>query len=337
MSVLSQLVLAAVVVVTVVGSLTLLARNGFFEPDDVNEQSQQEREELSDSIGNEDFSIPYRDRVSAWSGPYKALVGSIVLLVIGGGVATWQMLKTGSPAEQYLTTEMRTAAVAVIGVGGGVWLRGWFEAQIGRLIVVYERAGQANLVDVVEYAKTGVRRQNGNVTVPEVASNRLLGLFWRYRQVGEDRRLRSGEKPLSDVVNHLVPDHANELPNGEGWAVQTSADGDRIITGASSTADLAYGSPNTLSDEQATKNRGKLERKNAVLSATKATNAELTQQYQKMQKKLKNEEYAARSELIDDFDRFSEMFQRATLEAREESASGSSGPIENGSKPEASS
>lgn len=337
MSVVGQLAIGAVVVVAVVGSLTFLARKGFFEPEDVNEQSQEEREELSESIGNEDFRIPYRDRVSAWSGPYKALVGALVLLVIGGGVATWQMLKTGSPAEQYLTSEMRTAAVAVIGVGGGVWLRGWFEKQVGRLIVVYERAGQANLVDVVEYAKTGVRRQNGKVTVPEVASNRLLGLFWRYRQVGEDRRLRSGQKPLSDVVNHLVPDHANELPDGDGWAVQTTAEGDRIITGANSTADIAYGSPNTLSDEQATKNRGKLERKDAVLSATKATNAELIQQIEKMQKKIKNEEYAARAELIEDFDRFSEMFQRASIEIRDETSSSSSGPMDNGSKPEASS
>lgn len=336
MSFASQLVIGAFVVISVVGSLIYLGKNGYFEPDDVNEQSQQDREQLSDSISSEDFQVPFRDRVSAWSGPYKALVVSIVLIMVGGGVATWQILKTGSPAQQYLTSEVRTAAIALIGVGGGVWLRGWFNRQVGRLILVYERAGQANIVDIVEYARTGARRKDGKVTVPEIASNRLFGLFWRYRQVGEDRRLRSGEKPLSDVVTHLVPDHGNELPNGEGWAVQTSADGDRVITGASSTADVTYSSPNTLSDEQATKNREMLKRKDAVLNATKATNAELNQQIQKMQKKLENEEYAARSELIDDFDKFSDMFQRATLEVRDETSSNGNGTMKNGSKPEAS-
>lgn len=334
MSWLSQVAIGAVTVLTVVGSIVYLARKGLFEPDSTNEQSQEEREELSQSVGSQDFEVPFRKRVSAWSGPYKMLVASVVLLVLGSIVAAYQVMKTGSPVQQYATSEVRYAAVGVIGIGGGVWLKGWFDSQVGKLAVVYERAGQRNVVELIEYAKTGVRRRDGKVTVPEIESNRLLGLFWRYRQVGEDRRLRGTEKPLSDVITHLIPDHGDEMPDGEGWVVETKEEGDKVLTGATTTGDVTYRSPNTLSDEQATQNREKMKRKDAELDAVKSTNAELYTQVRKMRKKIENEEYQDRTDLMEDFDQFSQMLRTMTVELKEETDS--DGPLENGENAEAS-
>lgn len=336
MSVIAQLAIGAAVVLLVVGSLIWLGKKGFFEPDTVNEHSQAEREEHSAATGAEDFQIPFRRRVSAWSAPMRVFVGSLGLLAIGAAVATYDIMKTGSPAHQYLTLELRFAAVALIGIAGGVWLKSWFDRQIGRLIVVYEKAAERNLVEIIPYAKGGVRRDDGRVTIPEVARNRLLGLFWRYRQVGEDRQLRGTDKPLSDVVTHLIPDHGNELPDAEGWAVLTSAEGDRVISGATSTADKTYGSPNTLSDEEATANREKLKRKDAQLDAVKATNAELSQQLNKMEKKIRNEEYRTRSDLIDDLGKLSEVFQITQDRVSTLEAKNGSRVNQNGSKEETS-
>jgi hypothetical protein len=316
MSWLTDVAVGAGVVITVVGTLIWLAKKGYFEPD-TNEQSQEEREELSDSVGGQDFHIPSRRHVGSWSLPYKVFVGSLVLLVVSVGVATYQVMKTGSPVQQYLTREVRYGMVALIGVAGGARLKSWFDSQIGTLAVVYERTGQENVVETINFARQGVRRRNGVVTLPEVARNRLLGLFWRYRQVGEDRRLRGEDKPLDDVVTHQVPDHGDELPDGDGWIVTTREDGDEVLSGATSTADVTYSSPNSLSDERATQLREQKRRKEAELRAVQATNAELYKQIKKMRKKIENEEYQDRTDLIEDFSDFAEMYSTLRVDIKE--------------------
>lgn len=335
MSWLAEVAIGALAVVALVGTLIWLAKKGYFEPD-VNEGSQAEREELSESVGAEDFRIPYRRKVTSWSLPYKVFVGSFGLLLVGGGFAGYQMLKTGSPAEQWITGNVRLAMIGVIGVFGGVRLKAWFDEQIGWLVVVYERTGRENLTARIPYAKSGVRRHNGVVTIPEVAEDRLLGLFWRYRQVGEDRRLRAEDKPLDDVISHQIPDHGDELPDGAGYLVPTREDGDQILAGATSTADLTYGSPNSLSDERATQLREQKRRKEAELQAVQATNAELYKQITKMRKKIENEEYQDRTDLIEDFGQFADMYSTLKVDITENGDGGGSAVDKNGESAEAS-
>ena len=335
MSWVTQVAIGAAVVLLVVGSLIYLGKRGFFEPD-TNEESQLEREELSDSVGAQDFRIPFRRRVSSWSGPYKVFVGSLGLLVVVGGVVAYQTMKTGSPVQQYITAEVRYGLVALVGIVGGVRLHSWFDGQIGTLYVTYERAATENIVEKVEFARKGVRRRNGVVTLPEVSESRLFGLFWRYRQVGEDRRLRAEDKPLDDVISHQVPDHGDELPKGDGWTVTTREGGDEVLAGATSTADLTYASPNSLSDERATQLREQNRRKEAELRAVQATNAELYKQIKKMRKKIENEEYKDREALIEDFGDFSEMFSTLRVNISDDNSESTSAVEKNGDGPEAS-
>lgn len=315
MSWVTDVVVGAAVVIGVVGGMIWLAKRGTFQPD-ANEATE-DRAELEESVGRQDFQIPFRRRVSAWSGPYKVFVGSLVLLSLLGGFATYRIMKTGAPAQAYVTREVRYAIVGVVGIAGGARLYAWFDAQIGHLFVTYERAGEDPLVEKIPYARTRETRRDGKVRIPEVAQERLFGLFWRFRQVGEDRRLRGTDKPLDDVITQQVPDHAAELPDGSGWLVTTHEDGDRVLEGATSAADVTYSSPNSLSDERAIQIREKQKRKNAELQAVKATNAELYGQIRKMRKKIENEEYQDRTELMDDLEDFSSFLSTFRVEMQD--------------------
>lgn len=310
------LLIGLLVAVGVVGTLIWLAKRGYFEPD-VNEDVE-EREALAENAGQRDFHIPYRRRVGAWSLPYKVFVGSLLLLGLAGGVTAYQIMRTGSPAHQYVTTEVQFAIVAVVGVAGGVRLKSWFDGQVGYLDVIYERAGQEPLVERIPYAHRDVRRREGTTTVPEIAGTRLLGLFWRYRQVGEDRRLRGADKPLADVINVGVPDHGVERPDGSGFVVRTREDGDQVLEGATVTADVSFASPNSLSDERSIQIREEKKRKEAELRAVQATNAELNQQLRKMRKKIENEEYKDRTELMRDLEDFGNVLNSFSVSIEDE-------------------
>lgn len=312
-----EIMLAVIAVVLLVGGMIWLAKRGYFEPD-VNEDTAGEREEFAESVGEQDFRIPFRRRVGAWSAPMKVFVGSLVLLGIAAAFATYQVLKTGSPASQYLTREVRYGVVGIAGIGGGVHLKRWFDDQLAHVDVEYERAGQENIVERIPYVKNQVRRLEAATVVPVVAKNRLFGLFWRYRQVGEDRRLRSTDKPLDDIKHVKIPDHASERPDGSGFHVTTREDGDQVLKGATTTADLTFSSPHSLSDERAVEIREKLSRKDAELRSVKATNAELYTQIRKLRKAIKNDEYEDRTQLMDDLDQFSRMLSTMRVELEDQ-------------------
>lgn len=304
---LPNVAIGVLVVLSIAGLIVYLSRKGYFEPD-VNEDAPDEREELAETVGSDDFRIPYRSRIGAWSGPYKVFVASLALLALAVGAVTYQVMRTGSPVQQYITREIQMAIVGVAGIGAGVRLKAIFDGKIATADVIYEREGREPLVDRVPYAKTGERRREGLVTAPEVATNRLLGLFWKYRQVGSDRKLRGTDTPLSDVITQGIPDHAIEKPDGSGWIIPTHSDGERVLSGATSTADVTYEPPNSLSHEEKIEYRERLERKNARLQAMQATKAELYQQVKKMRKKIENEEYHDREELKSDLDDFAAWF-----------------------------
>ncbi|WP_255149787.1 hypothetical protein [Halorarius halobius] len=329
-SLLLEVGLGVAVVVAIVGAILWLARSGYFEPDSTNEQSADEREDLA--ARNQDFNVPVRKRLKAWSTPMKVFVASLVLMALGVAIAAYQVMKTGSPVQQYVTREVRYALVAIVGIAGGVKIKSYMDDQIGHLLVTYERAGRRNLVEKIPYAKARASVRDGAVRVPEVADSRLLGLFWKYRQRGEDRRLRAGEKPLSDVITHLVPSHGDELADGSGYIITTRENGDEVLSG-DSLSDLTYASPNSLSDERATQIRELQKRQKAELKGVKATNAELYTQIRKMRKQIKNDEYRDRQELLDDFDRFSQQVKSSVAHVQESTSRDRKDSRENGEKP----
>jgi hypothetical protein len=322
------------VVVAVVGTMIYLAKKGFFAPDSTNEESQDEREELEDSAGSQDFSIPLRKRVGSWSGPYKMFVAACALLGVLVAYGAVDVLRTGAPASKYLSSEVRFGLIGLVGVIGGVKLKGWFDAQVAYLTVEYERLSGQDLVERIPYARTAVSHHGGRTYVPEVADSRLLGLFWRFRQVGEDRRLRGGEKPLDDVVTHQIPDHGKEIPDGQGYHVRTQEEGNRVLEGATSSADLAYSSPSSLSSERSVELREEKKRKQARLDAVKATNAELQRRITKLEKKIQNDEYKDRTELVEDFESFSDMLTTMKFEIEDTTENGT-GPDEKSNGAEA--
>jgi len=312
-SAVTEIAVGVGVVLAIVGSLIVLAKKGYFAPD-TNDQSGEERAELEESVSSQDFHIPFRKRVGSWSGPYKMFVGACVLLSLLVGYGVVDVVRTGAPAGKYLSSEVRFGLVALVGVAGGIKMKSWFDAQIAYLTVEYERMGGQDLVERIPYARTAVSRRNGRTFVQEVADSRLLGLFWRFRQVGEDRRLRGKETPLDDVITHQIPDHGKELPDDEGYHIRTQQDGDRVLEGATSAADVAYSSPSSLSSQRSAEIREEKKRKDVKLSAVKATNAELQREITKLEKKIKNEEYHDREELVDDFEAFSDMLTTMKFE-----------------------
>lgn len=334
MSAVTEIGVGVGVVIAIVGSMIVLARRGFFSPDG-NEESPEERAELEESVGSQDFHIPFRKRVRSWSGPYKLFVGTVVLLSLLVGYGVVDVVRTGAPAGKYLSSEVRFAGIALVGVAGGVKLKSWFDSQIAYLTVEYERMGGQDLVERIPYARTAVSRRNGRTFVQEVADSRLLGLFWRYRQVGEDRRLRGKETPLDDVITHQVPDHGKELPDDDGYHIRTQEGGDRVLEGATSAADFAYSSPSSLSSQRSAEIREEKKRKDVKLNAVKATNAELQREITSLEKKIKNEEYHDREELVEDFEAFSDMLTTMRFEIEDTTENGT-GPDEKANGTEAS-
>lgn len=323
------IMLGVIAVVILVGGMVWLAKKGYFEPD-TNEGSLEERDELAEQVGEQDFRIPLRRRVKAWSLPMKVFVGSLALFVLAAAFATYRVMKTGSPADRYLTWEVQLGIVAAVAIAGGVHLERRFDEQIATVDVEYERTGQPNTTERFHYARNRARTVDGDTVVPVIADTRLLGLFHRYRQVGEERRLRGADKPLDDIFTIKVPPHATEKPGG-GYHVTTKASesddraGDVVLKGATASADLTFSSPNSLSDERAVEIREKINRKDAQLQAIKATNAQLQQELRKLRKAIENDEYEAEEDVLDKLERFSDMMNSGTIRLEKSTENGTGG------------
>lgn len=308
-----------VVVFLAVGTLVYAARAGWLEPD-TNEDSPEEKADFASEVGSKDFRVPLRGRVRAWTLPMKVFVVGVVGIVLGVIFVAWDAMRTGSPAQQYLSTEVQMGVVAAVGIVGGIYLQRYFDSLQSEIAVIYERKEGRNLVELIPFAANRLQNRNGKTTVPELTQNRFIGLFPRFRQVGEDRRLRGEDKPLSDVIQHQLPDHAEERPDGDGFIVRTRKDGDEVLTSAASGADITYRSPETLSDARATEIREQRRRTEAEISQVRATNAELWSKVEKMRKKIENEEYRSREDFKTDFEDFAAALQsQIEAEANKES------------------
>lgn len=300
-------VAGAVIAVGSAGLVILANKRGWFQPSSLNEDTETGTDEIAEEATRQDFHIPLRGRLSAWSRPAKVFfvaVGGLSLLALFAG---YQLLKTGATAESYLTREVQFGLVAVVGVGSGIYVQRWFDGQIGRIHAYYERKGQDPVVDSIKYAANRVRWKNGSAIAPVLDDNRLFGLFPRFKLIGEDRELRGTNKPLDDVIQRQIPDHAIESGDGETIIVPTKEDGDEILRGPTSPADRTWSSPNSLSDERATQYREETRRLRIESNATKATNAELYSLIRKMRKKIDNKEYREYQDFKSDFEDLAEI------------------------------
>jgi len=126
-----------------------------------------------------------------------------------------------------------------------------------------------------------------------------------------------------------VPDHAVELPNGD-YHVRTKEGGDKTLSGANSSADITYSSPNSLSDEKAIQIREEKRRKEIELKQAKATKAELYQRVEKLEKAIRNDEYQDRDQLMEDLDRFSSFLSTFTVELDEKNGNGDASALDDG-------
>jgi hypothetical protein len=171
---------------------------------------------------------------------------------------------------------------------------------------MYEREGERPRCERVPFMADSREFRDGDAIVKEVANSRLFGLVWRYRQVAERRGLRHSESLPEDVVEHMLPEHAWETPDGN-VIIRTHSEGDQVLTGATE-PDKTYSSPRQLSREEAIRLREERRRINAELANVKATNAQLMRQIRTLRKQLKNEEYNEREDLIKDLGELLEQF-----------------------------
>jgi hypothetical protein len=229
------------------------------------------------------------------------------LLTLGAIVALVRFFRTGAPASSFLTREWQFATVAVVGVVGGVWVARWFDGRRSTLWVEYESQGSEPTVEEIPFMKNSIESRNGDKIVKELGKGRLFGLFSRYRQVGERRELRGNNSLPSDRIQHRVPPHATELPNGD-IEVETRPDGD-VVLGGGAEADKTYRSQNEMSREEAIRIRNRMQMLQTKSKARKAKVAELHSQVNKLEKAIENEEYRQREDLINDLNEMMEAFK----------------------------
>jgi hypothetical protein len=289
-----------------VGLVIWLVKRGTFEPDATNTESGQERAELTAREQSGDWTVPLRRRYKALPGPARLFVGLMLVLVIGFAALMYQILQSGRPLGAVVDVRIAAASIGVLGIVAGVRLEQWARDRVRYAYVFYEREGSEPAAERVPFMATSREFRDGSEIVKEVAGSRLFGLVWRYRQVAERRGLRESESLPEDIVEHMLPEHAWETPDGN-VVIRTHAEGDKVLTGATE-PDKTYSSPRQLSREEAIKLREERRRINAELSNVKATNAELMRQIRQLRKRIKNEEYHERQDLITDLGELLEQF-----------------------------
>jgi hypothetical protein len=317
-------ILVGALVLGGVGLVVWLVKRGTFEPDATNTDAGEERQELATRQRADDWTVPLRRRYKALPGPARTLVAVMVLLVIALAALMYQILQSGQPLTQAVDYRVAAGLIGLVGVVGGIRMERWFRARVRYAYIMYEREGERPRCERVPFMADSREFRDGDAIVKEVASSRLFGLVWRYRQVAERRGLRNSESLPEDVVEHMLPEHAWETPDGN-VIIRTHSEGDQVLTGATE-PDKTYSSPRQLSREEAIRLREERKRINAELTNTKATNAQLMRQIRTLRKQLKNEEYNEREDLIEDLGELLEQFaplvndQHETHESRPDPA-----------------
>lgn len=280
-----------------------LARSDILDPSDDDES----RDELRARQDSEDWTIPLRKRYKALPGPARILIIALTATAIAAAYALVQFFRTGAPADSFLNREVQYAIVGVVGVVGGIYVTRWFDRRAARVFVAYDSEDEDE-VESIPYMKDSTRVRNGEKVIKELSKGRLLGLWWRYRQVGERRELRESNQSLpEDLIEHQIPRHAIELPTGD-YVVSTRADGDIVLSGGAN-PDKSYQSKNQMSYEESVRLRERYRRMRTRLRAAEATKAELSNEVKRLRKMIENREYREREDLINDLDKVLSSFE----------------------------
>lgn len=287
-----------------VGLVVWIVKRGTFEQ--ANTQSSEERSELSARNRAEDWTVPLRRRYKALPGPARFLVGVLVLLVVAFSALMYHILQSGKPLGQVVDVRLAAASIGVIGVVGGIRLERSLRDRARYAYVFYERDNGDPDCERIPFMSRSREFRDGTEIVKEVSNSRLFGLVWRYRQVAERRGLRETDSLPEDIVEHMLPAHAWECPDGN-IVIRTHAKGDKVLSGPTE-PDKTYSSPRQLSREESIKQREERKRLQAELDNIKATNAQLMRQIRTLRKSIKNEEYHEREDLIDDLGQLLEQF-----------------------------
>lgn len=300
------LVLGVVGVALVLGGIYFMATRGIFSPDAENQQTAQEREEAQRYQQDSGFKIPLRDRLRAVSGPGKAALLSLVLIVGFVIYVAYKILQTGSPATDYLTFEVIVVVVGFIGILGGSTLRGWAENRIGTLYNVYE-SPHGRRAEKLEFFRDERRLIGSEDTVPLLHPDRLLGVFRRHQLVGNHPKLRSSAKPLGDRVTSSVPEGEHSFEVDDGVIINLTQGEPIYHRDPGAATDISYRSPDNLSYQRATELRESQRRKDIQLQGLRATDAVKDSEMERLADMLENREWTTRESLMELLQEFADM------------------------------
>lgn len=300
------LILGTVLIFAGVGMILWLVKRGTFEPDATNTDTAAEREELRARDRADEWTVPLRRRYKTLPGAARIMIVVMAVLVVLLVAVVYRTLQAGRPLTALVDYRVAAGSLALLGVVAGVRVERSLRDRVRRAYVAYESEGGEPAVEVVPFMAGDREYRDGEQIVKEVASSRLFGLVWRYRQVAERRGLRESDSLPEDIVEHLIPDHAWETPDGN-VVIRTREGGDEVLADPAQ-PDKAYSSPRQLSREESIKLREERRRIRAELNNVKATNAELMRQIRTLRKQLKNREYQEREDLIDELGEVLEQF-----------------------------
>jgi len=216
----------------------------------IRRSTREDQTKATDQIGDDSHlkggaSIPIAARAKGMSRPAKVMFGSIGLLFVVLAIFIYQTLSTGSPAEVLFADQLRTAALVGVGVIGGVIITNVASRNEGRLYNIYETNSGETRAEIVPIDTSGIEADSeGHEVVSEYNRRRIMGLFRRYKHVGEDAELDGSHRAPGKIIKHQIADHAVKVDDGE-WVQRTS--GRDPTTSPSVEPDYIYDAPIELS------------------------------------------------------------------------------------------
>jgi hypothetical protein len=273
----------------------------------------EDRTEATEQIGDDSqvkggASIPIAARAKGLSRPAKVMFGSIGLLFVVLAIFIYQTLSTGSPAEILFADQLRTAGVALVGVVGGVIISNVASRNEGYLYNIYETNSGETRTEVVPIDTSGIEADSeGHEIVSEYNRRRIMGLFRRYKHVGEDAELDGSHRAPGKIIKHQIADHAVEVDDGE-WVQRTS--GRNATTSPSVEPDYIYDAPIELSYDRYLKMKESVRRMEKRLHGAQATIAVIEDEFEKLRDRLEMGEYDAEETILDKFERMADILQQ---------------------------
>jgi hypothetical protein len=249
--------------------------------------------------------IPITARAKGLSSSAKIMFGSMALLFVVLGIFIYQTLSTGSPAEILFADQLRTGAIALVGVVGGIIATNMAQKNEGYLYNIYETDSGDTRTEIIPVDTSGIDNDSdGRPVVTEYKSRRLLGLFRRYKHVGEDAQLDGTHRAPGKPVKHQIADHAVEVKDGE-WFQRTSGRND--TNNPHMEHDYTYSSPVELSYDAYLNMGESVRRMRERLHGAEATISVLEKELGKLRDMLETGEYNAEDKILDKFERMSHI------------------------------